>query len=204
MANQITAPVTIRRNTISAPVTVRRNAISAPITLARDAYQLALAEGFVGTRAEWLASLKGEQGPQGIQGQQGIQGEQGMQGQQGQQGAQGPAGTTALTRTFIIYNPATAAARPIILAGANLTITKLSVLCSGGTSITGGLDEMTSAGALSLTCGTDLTATAAGGTAEKTAFPNAGIAAGNYIGWHTTSVSGLPDYALVTVDYTLD
>lgn len=31
-----------------------------------SAYQVALQEGFVGTEAEWLASLEGEQGPQGL------------------------------------------------------------------------------------------------------------------------------------------
>jgi hypothetical protein len=44
-------------NTITAPLTVNTNVITAPVALAADAYQLALREGFVGTRAEWLASL---------------------------------------------------------------------------------------------------------------------------------------------------
>jgi hypothetical protein len=42
---------------ITAPVTLAVTSITAPITQARDAYQLALAEGFVGTRQEWLDSL---------------------------------------------------------------------------------------------------------------------------------------------------
>lgn len=45
---------------------------TSPITVsvqnARDAYQLAVADGFVGTRAEWRASLQGETGPTGPQG----------------------------------------------------------------------------------------------------------------------------------------
>lgn len=45
-----------------------------------SAYEVAVANGFVGTEAEWLASLVGEQGPQG---EQGIQGEQGPQGDPG-------------------------------------------------------------------------------------------------------------------------
>lgn len=40
-------------------------AVEVEISTARDAYQLALAEGFVGTRAEWLESLQGEDGPPG-------------------------------------------------------------------------------------------------------------------------------------------
>lgn len=41
---------------------------------ARDAYQLAIAEGFTGTRAEWLASLAGQPGPPGSDGQPGLDG----------------------------------------------------------------------------------------------------------------------------------
>jgi hypothetical protein len=43
-----------------------------------DAYAVAVAEGFLGTRAEWLASLVGPAGPQGSQGIQGIQGDPGI------------------------------------------------------------------------------------------------------------------------------
>ena len=55
----------------------------------KSAYQAAVDGGFVGTEAEWLASLKGDKGDQGDQGIQGVQGEQGLQGDQG---IQGPAG----------------------------------------------------------------------------------------------------------------
>lgn len=67
------------------------------IQTARDAYQLAVAEGFEGTRAEWLASLVGGQGPQGPQGEQGPQGPQGDQGPQGPQGETGATGATGST-----------------------------------------------------------------------------------------------------------
>lgn len=52
-----------------------------------SAYEVAVANGFVGTEAEWLASLVGPQGPQGIQGVQGIQGETGPAGADGADGA---------------------------------------------------------------------------------------------------------------------
>lgn len=55
-----------------------------------SAYQLAKKAGFVGTEAEWLVTLKGDQGIQGIQG---IQGDTGLKGETGEQGDQGPAGT---------------------------------------------------------------------------------------------------------------
>ena len=39
-----------------------------------SAYEVAVANGFVGTQTQWLLSLKGEQGEQGIQGEQGLTG----------------------------------------------------------------------------------------------------------------------------------
>lgn len=65
-----------------------------------SAYELALRAGFQGTEAEWLASLKGEQGetgavgPQGAQGERGETGAQGIPGPQGEQGPQGIPGET--------------------------------------------------------------------------------------------------------------
>jgi hypothetical protein len=97
MPNEISAPVTLVQNQVTAPVT----------TTGRDAYQLALAGGFVGTRAEWLASLVGPQGAQGAQGEQGVQGETGSQGPQGPTGPQGPAGATVVTLTAAEYEALT-------------------------------------------------------------------------------------------------
>ena len=58
----------------------------------KSAYQLAVEKGFVGTEAEWVASLKGEIGPIGPQGEIGPQGIQGETGATGPQGIQGPKG----------------------------------------------------------------------------------------------------------------
>lgn len=57
-----------------------------------SAYQVAVAGGFVGTEAQWLASLVGATGPQGIQGVQGPIGIQGPAGEAGATGATGSAG----------------------------------------------------------------------------------------------------------------
>ena len=57
-----------------------------------SAYEVAVQEGFVGTKAEWLASLHGETGPQGEKGDQGVQGQTGPKGDTGETGPQGPAG----------------------------------------------------------------------------------------------------------------
>lgn len=61
-----------------------------------SAYQSALAAGFVGTEAAWVASLKGAKGDTGLQGPQGIQGIQGVKGDTGLQGIQGVKGDTGL------------------------------------------------------------------------------------------------------------
>ncbi len=64
----------------------------------KSAYEIAVANGFEGTEAEWLASLKGETGAagaagaQGPAGPQGEKGETGAAGADGADGAQGPAG----------------------------------------------------------------------------------------------------------------
>lgn len=63
-----------------------------------SAYEVAVANGFEGTEAEWLISLIGPQGPQGPEGPQGPQGPAGAAGATGApgatgaQGPQGPAG----------------------------------------------------------------------------------------------------------------
>jgi hypothetical protein len=60
-----------------------------------SAYEVAVANGFVGTEAEWLSSLVGPQGPAGADGEPGIpgaDGAQGIQGPAGADGAQGPQG----------------------------------------------------------------------------------------------------------------
>ena len=55
-----------------------------------SAYQVAVTNGFVGTEAQWLASLIGPQGPQGIQGPAGDTGATGATGATGPQGPAGP------------------------------------------------------------------------------------------------------------------
>jgi hypothetical protein len=59
-----------------------------------DAYEVAVAQGFTGTRAQWLATLVGPTGPAGATGAQGPAGPTGPAGAKGDTGAQGPAGPT--------------------------------------------------------------------------------------------------------------
>lgn len=61
-----------------------------------SAYEVAVANGFVGTEVEWLASLEGPEGPQGPAGPPGadstVPGPEGPKGDPGEQGIQGPPG----------------------------------------------------------------------------------------------------------------
>lgn len=57
-----------------------------------SAYQVAVSQGFVGTEAQWLESLKGEPGQDGAPGEQGPQGPEGPQGSVGDEGPAGPPG----------------------------------------------------------------------------------------------------------------
>lgn len=72
----------------------------APGAAGQSAYQVAQASGFVGSEAQWLASLVGPEGPQGAPGVDGADGEPGPQGDpgpagaDGTDGAQGPKGDT--------------------------------------------------------------------------------------------------------------
>lgn len=70
-----------------------------------SAYQLAVADGFVGTLPEWLESLVGPEGPEGPQGDQGIQGVPGNDGADGDQGIQGETGLTGAPGAgFLTYS----------------------------------------------------------------------------------------------------
>lgn len=55
----------------------------------KSAYQLALENGYSGSEAEWLASLKGDRGERGETGERGPKGDRGERGDFGPQGVQG-------------------------------------------------------------------------------------------------------------------
>lgn len=58
-----------------------------------SAYEVAKANGFVGTETQWLASLKGEKGDKGIKGDRGEKGDTGATGAKGDKGDKGDKGT---------------------------------------------------------------------------------------------------------------
>lgn len=69
-------------------------ALGKPGADGKSAYEIALENGFVGSQAEWLESLRGEPGPQGETGATGPQGPKGEIGPAGPAGEQGPQGDT--------------------------------------------------------------------------------------------------------------
>lgn len=98
----------------------------------KTAYQVAVANGFIGAESDWLLSLKGvkgDTGAQGIQGLKGDTGDQGIQGVQGIQGIQGLKGDTGSTVLPI--------ATPTVLGGVKVG-TGLSVDSAGVLTATGG------------------------------------------------------------------
>jgi len=86
-----------------------------------SAYQIAVNNGFVGTEAEWLLSLKGKDGAKGDTGFQGIpgndgadgspgaKGDTGLKGDQGIQGIQGLPGTPAEQPVYTVLSSGTLA-----------------------------------------------------------------------------------------------
>lgn len=61
-----------------------------------SAYTIAKAHGFKGSESEWLSSLKGDTGPKGDPGDQGLTGKDGKDGENGTNGVDGIDGLTAL------------------------------------------------------------------------------------------------------------
>ena len=59
-----------------------------------SAYECAVEEGFIGTEAEWLASLVGPKGDTGATGPKGDKGDTGEQGPKGEKGDKGDTGAT--------------------------------------------------------------------------------------------------------------
>lgn len=68
----------------------------------KSAYEIALENGYTGTKEEWLLSLKGERGPAGPEGPRGERGETGQQGMQGPSGAGVPQRLTLSENTLTL------------------------------------------------------------------------------------------------------
>ena len=99
-----------------------------------SAYEVAVQNGFVGTEAEWLASLKGAKGDTGAQGPQGETGPAGATGPQGETGATGPQGPKGDTGETGPQGPVGPAGT--YTAGTGIDITNNVISATGGASMT--------------------------------------------------------------------
>ena len=84
-----------------------------------------------------------------------------------------------------------------------ITITAVHGLAIGdGTNVVGNFDECDGNGGNAVAIDSDMTLTST--VTTDTELSNASIDAGDYIQWHTTSVSGTNSQIVVTFDYTID
>ena len=83
-----------------------------------------------------------------------------------------------------------------------ITITAVHGLAIGGTNVVGNFDECDGNGGNAVAIDSDMTLTST--VTSDTKLSNASIDAGDYIQWHTTSVSGTNSQIVVTFDYTVD
>jgi len=109
----------------------------------------------------------------------------------------------AEAKSFIITNPTSSSDLPLWRVPYNITITAVHVLTPVGV-IVGQLYEYDSNGLNGSTVDADITSVAATNTNDDGSLTNPEIAANNYLGWKTTSVSGTPTYAIITFEYTID
>ena len=65
----------------------------------KSAYEIALQNGFTGTEADWLTSLKGQKGDTGAKGERGEKGEAGETGEKGEKGDTGTPGKDGVNGT---------------------------------------------------------------------------------------------------------
>ena len=116
---------------------------------------------------------------------------------------QAPSGGGTQSKSFMITNPTASADSPTWETPVGITISAVHLLCVGGTNVVGQLWEYDTNGANGSTVdASDITGTAGTTVNDDGSLSNPGIAAGNWVGWKTTSVSGSPTKALVTYDYT--
>lgn len=103
-----------------------------------------------------------------------------------------------LSKSFTITNPTATADRALWRVPENITIVAVHVLSDAV--VVGQLWEYDANGLNGSTVGTDITTTANTNT-DNGAMANTAIAAGNYLGWKTTTVSGSPTWVTITFEY---
>lgn len=100
---------------------------------------------------------------------------------------------------FTISNPTASSDRPLWRVPCGITIVAVHVLSDAV--VVGQLYEYDANGLNGATVGADITTTANTNANDDGSLSNASIAGGNYLGWKTTSVSGSPTWATISVEY---
>jgi hypothetical protein len=106
-----------------------------------------------------------------------------------------------LRMSFVLPSPTASSDYPLGSFPENITIVRIKVLCIGGTNIIGGLDEADVDGGSAVAVDSDITGTAGTAAWDDTNLTNPTIDADDELLWHTTSVSGSPTSATITVYY---
>lgn len=108
------------------------------------------------------------------------------------------------TKSFTITSPIATDDYPVWRTPYAITIRAIHVLCVGGTNVVGGLDEADGNGASSAAVDSDITGSAGTNANDDGALSNPTLDAGDYLMWHTTSISGTPTSVTITFEYTVD
>ena len=115
-------------------------------------------------------------------------------------------GVAKFSKCTTIDNAVAASDYPIEKFPQAITITNVKVYAIGGDNVVGGLDECTGTNGVCsavTAVDADITGTAGNEVSDDGSLTNPGIAAGNWIQWHTTSVSGTNTSLSVCFYYTL-
>ena len=105
-----------------------------------------------------------------------------------------------LTASLVIPAPADTDDMNIMKAPYGMTIIGIDCIVQGTTSVTGQIQECSSAGASCADLDSDITCDA-DGAADDGTLTDSTIASGAWLRWKTTSVSGTPTFLTVTVRY---
>jgi hypothetical protein len=113
-------------------------------------------------------------------------------------------GGSTQSKSFVITNPTVASDLPLWRAPAAITISAVHLLCQGNV-VVGQAQEYDSNGLNPTPVdASDITGIVNTNVNDDGSLTNPGIASGNYLGWATSSVTGSPTYAIITIDYTVD
>ncbi len=105
------------------------------------------------------------------------------------------------SKSFIITDPTANSDYPLWKVHSGITISTINVLVEGGTNVVGGLDEADASGNTPVAIDADITGTAGSNVADDGTLANPTLDSGDYLLWHTTSVTGAPTSITVTFTF---